>query len=190
METIRCFLAIPVKDDKIITKVKELQEKLSSSGADIKIVEKENIHYNLKFFGEKTKDEVNKIISAIENVLGSKRQFEIEVWGLGTFPAKDFVRVVWLGIKKGEKEMVSLAQELENSFSAIGIEKEIRPFQAHLTLCRVRSVDGIESLKNVVNKESSTDVSKMLVNEVVLYQSILKKEGPEYIEIKRFRLLK
>lgn len=190
METKRCFLAVPIKDEVLIARIQELQKKIGLSGADIKFVEKENFHYNFKFFGSVTEDELKKITSATEMVLKSKKPFEIEIGGLGTFPTQDFIRVVWIGLKKGEKEMVLLANELDDAFSKIGIEKEERPFQAHLTLGRTRSINNIDALKKKISEEKDTNIGKMLVDEVVLYQSKLSKYGPTYVEIKNFRLSK
>jgi 2'-5' RNA ligase len=190
METKRCFLAVPIKDEGIIARIQELQKKISLSCADIKFVEKENFHYNFKFFGSITEDELNKVTSIAEKVLRPKKQFEIEIGGVGTFPTADFIRVVWIGLKKGEKEMLSLAKELDEAFSTVGIAKEERPFQAHLTLGRLRSTANIDALKKKINEEKNTDIGRMPVDEVVLYQSMLGRNGPTYVELKKFRLSK
>jgi len=188
MENVRCFLAIPINDKELISKIENLKNKLLATGADVKPVEKENIHYNLKFFNYKTKGEVQKIIKVIEETINEEKQFKIDIGGLGTFPTPNSIRVVWIGLRQGEKEMVSLTDKFENAFSMIGIEKENRPFQPHLTLCRVRSSNNMDALKKEINAERDIIIGSMVVNELVLYQSILSRKGPIYLEIKRFRL--
>jgi 2'-5' RNA ligase len=187
METTRCFLAVPVSKENI-DKIVTLQNELSAANADVKFVEAENFHYNLKFFGYKTESEIKQIMSAIENAIKGKKPFELNIAGIGTFPTPNSVRVVWLGMIKGKKELIDLANELESAFTKIGIEPENRPFEPHLTLCRVHSTYNIENLKKIIKSKQNINIGKMVVDELVLYKSILSRNGPTYVELKKFRL--
>lgn len=187
METTRCFLAIPINEE-LKEKIVEIQKKLALSGTDAKFVEKENFHFNLKFFGYLTNPEIEKISSVIENVIKNEKQFEIEISGIGTFPSPNSIRVVWLGISKGREQIVQLANNLENAFSKIGIEQENRPFEPHLTLCRIRSPKNIEALKKIIKEEQNINIGKMKISQIILYKSILSKKGPTYTELKKFIL--
>jgi len=188
MKSVRCFLAIPINDKDLILKLENIKNKLVSTSADVKPVERENLHYNIKFFGYKTEAEIPKLINVIEETIETEKQFKIEISGLGTFPTSDSIRVVWVGLKHGEKELISLANKFENAFSLIGVEKENRPFQPHLTLCRARLSGNIDALKKEINAEKDIIIGSMVVNELVLYQSVLSRNGPTYIEIKKFKL--
>lgn len=181
-------MAVPVKDLEIVEKIKKIQKNISLSNADIKFVEPENFHYNLKFFGEKTEEEIQKIVSVTEKTLVHKKIFELEISGLGVFPSLNSARVAWLGLKKGEKEMLSLFENLEKAFAEIGIEKEKRSFQPHLTLGRMRSVKNLENLKEKVKEEQNVFIGNIIVDNIVLFQSKLSRNGPAYMPVKVFKL--
>lgn len=169
-------------------KLLEMQQLITSSGADVKLVEKENLHFNIKFFGDRTEYELQKISAVTSAAVKDRKQFEVELAGMGVFPNQDFVRVVWIGVRSGEEQMVELAQTLDKIYSSIGIAQEQRPFQAHITLCRVRSKKNIEQLREKITASKDRVIGRMLVNELVLYGSELTPSGPLYSELERFRL--
>lgn len=187
MDKIRIFLAVKIPKD-LQDKVLEIQKQLKKQNPDVKWVEPENFHYNLKFFGHVTGSELNKIQQAVKKVIKKHEPFSIEIAGIGTFPSPTSPRVIWLGTKKGTNEITDLANELDDEFSKSGFEAESRPFRPHLTLGRIRSTQNKQNLIKKIRDIEHINIGAFEVNEVVIFQSKLSRAGPTYVEHSKFRL--
>jgi 2'-5' RNA ligase len=175
----RAFLGVPVPD-QLKPRIIQIQDGLDDF--DIKSVEKENLHFNLKFFGEIENEKVDKIKEIVEKVAAQFEPFEINVNGIGAFPSKSYVKVVWLGIKEGFQTFKSLGDMIENSLVNLGIEKE-EDFTPHLTLGRVKSGRNKTELLVFLRKYEKIEVGKMTVDKLTLFQSKLSPKGPVYEEV-------
>ncbi len=51
-EKIRSFISVDITDNVLLQKIVDSQAELSRTGADIKLVEPENIHATVRFLGE------------------------------------------------------------------------------------------------------------------------------------------
>jgi 2'-5' RNA ligase len=184
---LRAFMAIEIPHE-LSKSIVELQAFLKKSEADASWVPSENFHYNLKFFGYVTESELKKIISATQNIVSALKPFEIEIQDIGMFPAQTSPRVVWLGMKKGNNEIRHIAGTLDEAYSGIGIPKEEREFQPHLTLCRIKSNDHRNELIEKVKQKERINIGSFKVTELVLFKSTLKPTGPVYEPIEKFKL--
>ena len=184
---IRVFLAIEIPKE-LKESISELQKFLKKSNADANWVPAENFHYNLKFFGWTTEDEIKKLISITEKTASKAKSFEIEIKGTGGFPSLNSPRVLWLGMSKGTNQIKELAEKLDLEYSKIGIPKEEREFKAHLTLCRIKSNDNKKALVDKAKQKQHINIGTFKAEELVLFSSKLTRKGPIYEPIKRFRL--
>ncbi|HUV34923.1 MAG TPA: hypothetical protein VMW22_08305 [Candidatus Desulfaltia sp.] len=50
--SVRCFMAVECDDEQVLSGFREVGARLSVTGADLKLVETENVHLALKFLGE------------------------------------------------------------------------------------------------------------------------------------------
>ena len=66
--------------------------------------------------------------------------------------------------------------------------KEEKDFNPHLTIGRVKYFSNKKTLLELVEKYQNTTILECQINEFILYESILKKEGPEYLMIEKFRI--
>ena len=73
----------------------DFQQSLSKTGADLKLVEKENLHFTIKFLGDIADADVAEAKSRLGKT--SIPGAEIEVRGAGAFPKATNPRVVWAG---------------------------------------------------------------------------------------------
>src|SRR3989344_3664164 len=105
-------------------------------------------------------------------------EFELELSELGAFPGRDYIRVIWIGTKENPI-LMKLQKDIENALESFGFKKEL-DFHPHLTLARVQTKMDFPDIK-IENK-------KFKVDRFILYQSILKPGGPEYIKLKEIRL--
>ncbi len=188
MGTIRLFLAIRLLN-ALEEQIAELQKEVKKTDVDAKFVEKENLHINLKFLGSKTKKEAEEIKNCVKEAISNFKKFEIEIKGMGAFPSKSYIRVLWLGIGSGKNRLEQLYDELENNFEKIGIPKESREFSPHITLCRLRSQKNKNLLKEIISKYEHKSFGKLKVDALFLIQSKLSPKGPKYINIEKFDLI-
>jgi 2'-5' RNA ligase len=187
LESIRIFVGIKIPAE-LKDKIVEAQTLLRKTSADVKWVEPENFHYNLKFFGSVTESELKKVEHAIQNVAKNHDSFKLEIQDIGTFPTKTSPRVVWLGAKNGNSEIISLANALDSEFSKQGFAKGERPFTPHLTLGRIRSDLNMENLIKRAKDLEHINIGSFNVNELIIFQSKLSRNGPTYIELSKFSL--
>lgn len=175
----RTFIAIdfpePVKDV-----LAQAAAHLKYSGADVKWIEKENIHLTLKFLGEVDEKKLEAVRSALDAIAIRTKTFEASIKNIGAFPKIEFPRVIWAGIDKGAEESGTLAGKIDQALSRLGFQKESRPFAAHLTIGRVRSSKNIDKLKNQMEAYSLPELPPAPIRSVILYKSTLTPNGSTY----------
>ncbi len=179
----RCFIAVAVPEE-LKEKILEVQSKLKKIGANLKLVEKENLHFTIKFLGEiseKEIDEVKEFLQTIED-----KAFEISIKGLGVFPSEDYIKVVWLGVEENQDIFLNLIKKINKNLDKI--RKEKKELNTHLTIARVRSAKNKNELKAVIQDLKETEIGNMQVNTLKLISSELTPEGPEYTELAEFKL--
>ena len=179
----RTFIAIELSD-KIKDILAQVQAHLKYSGADVKWVDKDNIHLTLKFLGEIDEKMCEKVKSILDDIAKTVEPFEISLKDVGAFPNIDFPRVVWVGLDKGTKESIELADKINAELSTkIGFDKESRPFAAHLTVGRVRSGKNKAALREKVASCQFPVTSSEHISSVILFQSKLTPTGPIYTKL-------
>ncbi len=181
----RTFIAIELSDE-IKTTLALIQSHLKYSSADVKWVAKDNIHLTLKFLGEITEEKCEKVKAALDVIAKSTKPFELSIKDIGAFPKIDYPRVIWVGLNTGAKESTELAGKVDEALSKLGVEKESRPFAAHLTIGRVRSVKNKEALKKkVLTFQGSGDrvQGSEKISSVILFQSKLTPTGSIYTKL-------
>jgi len=184
----RVFIAIElsesIKDD-----LSQIQSHLKYSGADVKWVDRNNIHLTLKFLGETSEEKIPYIKKTLDRLGELFDPFEISLKNAGAFPNIESPSVLWVGLDKGSKESTKLAVQIDEELSKIGLNKESRPFGAHLTIGRVRSAKNktalADKLSAVIIPFSTNHLS---VTSIVLLQSTLTTSGPIYTKLHETRL--
>jgi len=173
----RTFIAIEIPTS-LKPKIVASQKKIAATGADIKLVELENLHYNLKFLGEIDQDKLETVKKALSGI--SFPAFDIHIAGIGSLPSATYIRVVWIGAKEGNQELKALAATVEDALAEIGIERDQRPFTPHLTLGRVGSAKAKDALAAAVKGLQGTDIGTARISKFVLFESKLSPKGPTY----------
>jgi len=186
----RTFIAIELSDE-LKASLARVQSHLKCSDADVKWVEKENIHLTLKFLGEITEDKAANIKTIMDKIGSSSKPFKISLKDIGAFPNTESPRIIWVGLNKGAEESAEITKRLEEELSKIGFEFETRPFAAHLTIGRVRSLKNKEALKEKICSSSasifSTNNSQWIIS-LTLFQSTLTSKGSIYTKLHEARL--
>lgn len=169
----RCFISVDLEND-VFDKIKE---EFNIDG--VKLVDK--VHLTLKFFGEINEKEVEWIKEQLKRVKFSK--FKIRLTKLGVFPNENRINVIWVGL-----EPQNNIKELQSKVEGVVKDKFPRDdrFQAHATIGRVKFVKDKALLKNKI-RDVKVSQEEFEIKDFKLRQSILKKEGSEYVDLETYK---
>lgn len=174
----RCFLAVDLEEG-LKEKITEVQKGLSNF--DVKLVEKENLHFTLKFLGEVNEEVIEEVKSRARKIASSFSPFNIDINDMGVFPNLNYIRVVWIGAK----QLYTLQKAVDDTLADIfGREENIVP---HMTLARVRSSRDKDTLRNFIEANKNIDIGTMVVREIKLKSSVVTKKGPLYGDVEIFK---
>lgn len=179
----RCFIAIDLPDEakKELNRIQK--EIINAEEVKLKFVEPQNLHLTLKFLGEISDVEVNKIKEALRSI--KFEEFSAKLNAIGLFPSPTYIRVVWIGLQPSQL-FEELHYKIDSALAEIGVKKEER-FESHITLARVKAVKD----KAIFTKKLQAIKVKLiefLVSSFILKKSTLTKAGPIYADIVKFEL--
>jgi 2'-5' RNA ligase len=153
--------------------------------ADVRWVDPAQFHLTLKFLGHVPDSDVPRIVAPLEQAAADAAPIAGVARGIGTFPTPRRPRVVWAGIAGGVEPLRRLAAGVEAALVPLGFAPEGRPFQAHVTIGRVRSARGTAPLREAVETAAGVELGTWTVTEVVLYESRLRSTGAIYTAVAR-----
>jgi len=187
---IRTFVAVDINHN-IREYIHKTIEKYKKIGG-IRWVAKENIHITLYFFGNVEEKILPLIREVVENAVSMVEPFSVEISGISAFPSLSRPRVFWVGVKNPGGELSVIYKNVVNGLKGIelsgtGIEIENRDYTPHLTLGRVKGKFDRGLIDNL-EEEGRKNFGTLLVDSVVLYRSILGREGPVYNALNTFNL--
>ncbi len=175
---LRCFIAIDISEP-IRRDFGEIIDRLKKYDADVKWVTVDNIHLTLKFLGNTPENLLPKIREYLFNVVLSYNPFYIRIYTTGVFPNRKYPRVIWIGV--GDSEILKRLQiDIENAMVSLGFKKELKAFNPHLTLGRVRSQKGVMNLIQAIDTFKERDFGTIHVKQIKLMKSELKPQRAEY----------
>ncbi|WP_435360050.1 RNA 2',3'-cyclic phosphodiesterase [Haloarchaeobius sp. DFWS5] len=183
----RLFVSIDLPD-ALATEVESVQECLDDA-TGLNFTDPTQTHVTLKFLGEVSEARLPAVVEAIERGVehADVDPFDAEFGGLGVFPSLNYINVVWLGVRDGTEEMVTLHEGIEAETTAIGFDAEGHDFTPHLTVARMEHSGGKEMVQECVT-EGDPDAGEMRVECVNLTKSTLTPDGPKYETVERFPL--
>jgi len=178
----RIFIAVKVVAGNTLLKmVSSLKGKLSDD--IIRWTNIDNIHITLAFPGNTQDEKIDGIDELLKVKCSEFNKFEVLMRGSGVFKSFSDPRIIWAGFEKSE-ELTKLASSIQEGLRDIGVELEERPFNPHLTLARIKHLSDKEAFERLISQYQNTDIQVVPVNEVILYESILKPTGPVYKPLK------
>lgn len=182
----RVFVAVDLKREARL-ELEKLIKKLVSKRWPVRWEAIGKLHITLFFIGWADEEKIDLIKELLKEAVLGFPSFKIKIGRLGVFP--DFIqpRVVWLGIKGDQQELVSLQRKVEELFFKAGFETERRKWLPHLTVGRVKKEARYRAKKELgrqLNKLVTPEfLEESSVDRVVIYESKLKPTGSEYKKI-------
>lgn len=186
-ELIRTFIAIELPEE-IKAAMAGVQAVLRKSGADVGWTRSEGIHLTLKFLGPVDADIIPGLAAALQEAVKDEPAFALGAAGIGCFPTARSPRVVWLGLAGETDALARLAGKVEAACGKLGFKPEGRPFKPHLTLGRVRSPRGRESLMRAMAPFEKVELGEIRAASISVMKSELKPSGAVYTEMHRVEL--
>ncbi len=190
---IRLFYGVYV-DEALRDAVVELQDRLRVPEPRIKWVERENLHFTLRFIGDVPVSRAADFAAAGRAAAPACTSFDMQLRGAGAFPSLANPNTIWLGAAGGAEAMIQLHRALSDVLDTAALaEPESRAFVPHCTLGRVRQGRGRErrecgQLAQALEAEAETEIGTMGCSEFCLISSTLTSSGPQYEAVESFAL--
>ncbi len=192
-DSIRVFIALvlpPQAKEALTRTICALTQEISTV---VRWVDPSGIHLTLKFLGNIQPTLTGQVFEAMaqasqNNDSGSNKSgaFELCLSQLGVFPNTRRPRVLWAGIQGDLNDLAGLQVRVEEATGRIGFAPELRPYQPHLTLGRVR--EGVPSparlqIGEAVSKAKLEPSPPWLVDSLHLIRSDRRPEGATYTSL-------
>ncbi len=182
MTKLRCFIAVEVNDPDVLENIQSVQQEFLSSGAKLKLVERENLHFTLHFLGDIDEARIPELANIFDEIEGEP--FELELTGVGCFrPQRP--RIIWVGCTTGADQLIRHQNFLGHQLRAHRFPSEQRKYSPHLTIIRVRRGDHLGEL---IQQHANHAFGKLQVTAIKLKKSTLTPKGPIYedLAVKQF----
>ena len=186
-QPIRCFIAIEIPET-IQNQLARIQGTLRKQIQKASWVKPGNIHLTLKFLGDVDPEDLEFIAGAIEEVASRHRSFSLHIGGLGAFPNFARPRVMWIGAKLGGDRVSSLAQDINIALSECGFPPDIKRFNPHLTIARLKERIDLRPYTNQYRQYDRINGAEMSVSSISLVQSQLHPTGAIYSTLQSYSL--
>jgi 2'-5' RNA ligase len=192
----RLFVALDI-DDVVRSRIARFLDGVREFALDARWARAESLHVTLKFIGEKSTEDVERIKSALDTIVADA--FEMNYRGYGFFPSARSPRVFWIGIEAGPT-LSALAALVDDRLASFDIPKEEHAFTPHLTLARSGSSGSprrqkadrpnrnFQRLQEKLAALPAPEFGTMTVREFFLYQSQLSPAGSKYAKLAGFAL--
>ena len=148
----------------------------------IKWVEPENMHLTLKFLGETEEKQIPVIQQVLSNAADNVKPFTLKISNTSIFGSRYNPKVIWFGIEKSP-ELESLVQNIFAGLEKQGWESDRQNFVPHLTIGRIKELKDKPLFQNIIGKYNTVEIQEENVKEITLYESILRREGPLYLNV-------
>lgn len=184
-KTLRTFIAFPLSE-QLISELDRIQRTLKRRLPDraVRWVRPSSVHLTLFFIGDVLPEMVDPIKRALGVIAGNAAPFSFVAKGTGAFPNTRRPRVLWVGVDQPEgKPLTVLHGAVNEAMENLGFKPETRPYHPHLTIGRVRrraSGRDVRAVSEGMREVRVDRLAQVSVQEIVLFQSVLKPTGAEY----------
>jgi 2'-5' RNA ligase len=186
-DKIRTFIAVALPGE-IATAIDGVQRALASHDFRIRWVDPRKVHLTLRFLGDVPSAEIDTIAGATATAVAGHSPLTLHAAGLGVFPGFKRPRVIWVGLDGPLQALEDLQRDLEKQLAAVGYAPDKRPFKAHLTIGRVKGWIDSRRLVEAFQALQPFESPPFEVRQVVVFRSVLKPTGAEYMPMRVIHL--
>jgi 2'-5' RNA ligase len=145
----------------------------------------DNLHITTKFIGEWPERRLEELHEAL-NGLTPRETFDVEVRDLGWFPNERSPRVLWAGVHAGPA-LQQLMAETEERLLALGVAKEEKANNPHLTLARIKNPAPLRNLRKAVDELQPAEMGTFCVQHFCLFRSDPGSNASVYRRLRDYR---
>jgi 2'-5' RNA ligase len=148
----------------------------------IRWVAPQNVHLTLKFLGDVSSANLNRLAETLKGEAALHEPFSISVGGLGAFPNPRRARVLWIGLD-APPALATLQRGVDAAALQLGYPREERPFSPHLTIGRVAQTASASDLQHIRAALESTkvgDLGTIRAQAIHIFKSSLQPGGSVY----------
>ena len=169
----RAFTAIDIPQN-IAEKLAETQQKIGVG----KPKSPEKMHITLEFFQDINEKEIETIQKGLERT--KLEPFQVKVKGLGVFPSKDHIRVLWAGIDSN-----SIREVYRETSKSTPESDNTHEFMPHVTISRVKNMRRGDKKKihRGLEKYQDRRFGEFEASNIKLYRSDFTQKGTKYTEL-------
>lgn len=179
--TIRSFIALPIPIDTV-NEMGDLAAKMSyqDKSSAVRWVDQENYHITLAFLGDQEQDDLERLAEKLdENII--QTEFQLNFTHPCPFPESRPKLIAAMAERNDDINHVY--RQAISSIKSVDMVIDKRKFIPHVTLGRYRHSKNTYAGRIPINVSFET-----VIDEVVLYESVLTSSGSEYEPIYRFPL--
>ncbi len=205
----RCFIGLPLPEayQRLLAGI--IEEWKIPLGSWVSWTRPGNWHLTLKFLGDIQEQRIKPLMEALGEGLSGERTcpaFALRGRGAGFFPDPRRPRVFWVGLGKGMEQARELATRVESTCAGLGFAREERTFRPHLTVARIKPPrkdrhgmarrgsretchSSASPWVDILRSVGEISWPEVTVDRMVLWESRLSAEGPNYRPLAEWRLL-
>lgn len=174
----RVFIAVKIHAGESLRKlIATLKNDLADE--NIKWIDPDNIHVTLAFLGETEEEKIDDVKRLLRESCSGYGKFEFFLEGIGIFKSVINPRIIWVGTRASD-ELTNLNSTVNEGLKNIGFTIDERLFRPHVTIGRVKILKSTGQINALLEKYKASEIQKVPVDEVVLYESILGGPGAVY----------
>jgi 2'-5' RNA ligase len=148
----------------------------------------EKMHVTLKFFGDAAPERVLQLSDSLARTTPRFEPLTVQLAGCGVFTSTSRPNILWIGIMDGSGRLATLQRDLEDECARAGFATDARRFHPHVTLARIRFVNGGARRLARLHFETEFEPISFRVSEIALMRSELGAGGSRYTVLSRHEL--
>ncbi|MCC7147021.1 MAG: RNA 2',3'-cyclic phosphodiesterase [Phycisphaeraceae bacterium] len=145
-----------------------------------------NLHLTLRFLGESDESLFPALLDAIKVSTAGIGPFVVHLQGLGIFPSPARPTVLWVSLQ-GAEPLQEIVKRLNPRVDALGFGGDLRAWQPHLTLARIKARPPQE-FGSFLQRHRHAYFGSFTVHAIDLMTSQLRPQGPIYTVAGRVEL--
>lgn len=164
----RSFIGInftrEIKED-----ISKIQAQIRANAARGRFKHIDNFHITLKFLGEISGEQAEKIAGLLEDISKKREAFQLKLDHIGCFKGRQDIRTLYIGLGGNLPLLTQLNEDVETAVEALGFKRENRPFTPHITIAQDLTLNApFEKLKDEIDMSKTGIIA---VNKIELIKS-------------------
>jgi 2'-5' RNA ligase len=142
-----------------------------------------NLHITLKFIGEFPESQLGELKAALGGLAGVAPRISLR--GFGWAPNPHRPRALFVPVRASDA-LGDLAARTSAAVELLGVPREQREYQPHVTLARIKSPDSLAPARQVLAGWPAADFGDFAPAAFHLYRSVTGPRGSTYTILESF----